>query len=74
MKRTMTNRKQKKAILIALAVPFMLSSFPLLNVVAAENIQAVAQQGQTITGVQRINPTTIDVLLSGNQRMTFDFY
>lgn len=74
MKRTMANHKQKKVILIALAVPFMLSSFPLLNVVAAENISAVAQQGQTITGVQKINPTTVDVLFSGNKRMTFDFY
>lgn len=75
MKRSMANRKQKKAILIALAAPFMLSSSPLYQVIASENVMTISQQGQaTITGVQKINPTTVDVLLSGNKRITFDFY
>lgn len=74
MKRSMANRKQKKAILIALAVPFMFSSSPLQAFVPSENVTAIARQGETIIGVQRINPTTVDVLFSGNKRMTFDFY
>ncbi|MBC8602993.1 DUF5110 domain-containing protein [Parabacteroides acidifaciens] len=74
MKRLMANRKQKKAILIALAVPFMLSSAPVMAMVTPGNGMAITQQGQAITGVQRINPTTVDVIFSNNQRMTFDFY
>ena len=32
------------------------------------------QSAKKVVSVQKINPTTIEVLLSDNQRMTFDFY
>lgn len=75
MKRLMANRKQKKAILIALAAPLMFSPAPLMAATGtSEPVVAIAQQAQTIVSVQRINPTTVDVVFSNNQRMTFDFY
>ena len=75
MKRLMANRKQKQAILIALAAPLMFSPAPLMAATGtSEPVAAIAQQAQTIVSVQRINPTTVDVVFSNNQRMTFDFY
>ena len=75
MKRLMANRKQKQAILIALAMPLMFSPAPLRAANGiSDPVTAIAQQAQTIVGVQRINPTTVDVVFSNNQRMTFDFY
>lgn len=70
----MANRKQKRAVLIALAAPLMFSPAPLLAGMDAGPIPAVAQQTQTIVSVQRINTTTVDVVFSNNRRMTFDFY
>ena len=67
--------KQRRVITIALAVPLMLASSPsFTTAVAVDHVSAVSQQGKAIIGVQRINPTTVDVLFSGNKRMTFDFY
>lgn len=75
MKRLMANRKQKKAILIALAAPLMFSPAPSMAAAeVSEPVAAIARQAQTIVSVQRINPTTVDVVFSNNQRMTFDFY
>ena len=75
MKRLMANHKQKKAILIALAAPLMFSPAPLMAVTGtSEPVVAIARQAQTIVSVQQINPTTVDVVFSNNQRMTFDFY
>ena len=65
MKRLMANRKQKKAILIALAAPLMFSPAPLMAATGtSEPVVAIAQQAQTIVSVQRINPTTVDVVFS----------
>ena len=71
----MANHKQKKAILIALAAPLMFSPALLMAVTGtSEPVVAIARQAQTIVSVQQINPTTVDVVFSNNQRMTFDFY
>lgn len=35
---------------------------------------SMAQKNQKIISAQQINPTTVEVILSDNQRMTFDFY
>lgn len=73
MKRLMANHKQKKAILIALAAPLTFSPAPLMAVTGtSEPVVAIARQAQTIVSVQQINPTTVDVVFSNNQRMTFD--
>ena len=75
MKLLMANHKQKKAILIALAAPLMFSPALLMAVTGtSEPVVAIARQAQTIVSVQQINPTTVDVVFSNNQRMTFDFY
>lgn len=74
MKRLMANHKQRRAILIAFAVPFMYSSTPLLALSTTENVSTVAQQSLKIVSAQKINPTTVEVLFSNNQRRTFDFY
>lgn len=73
MKRLMVNRKQKQAILIAMSVPLMFSSSPLLAMPVAGHASAVIQT-QTIINAKKINPTTVEVLLSNNQRIAFDFY
>lgn len=53
MKRLMANRKQKKAILIALAAPLMFSPAPLMAATGtSEPVVAIAQQAQTIVSVQ----------------------
>ena len=75
MKRLMANHKQKQVILIALAAPLMFSPAPLTATTGtSETVAAIVRQAQTIVGVQQINPTTVDVVFSNNQRMTFDFY
>ena len=75
MKRLMANHKQRQAILIALAAPLMFSPAPLMaETGTSDPTVAIARQAQTIVSVQQINPTTVDVVFSNNQRMTFDFY
>lgn len=74
MKNLKTNRKQRRAVWLMLALPLMFSSSPAEAVVRTQNTQVVAQQNYKIIGAQKINPTTVEVLLADNQRMTFDFY
>ncbi|NDV46968.1 DUF5110 domain-containing protein [Paludibacter sp. 221] len=62
MRNLIRNCKQRKFVLLAFVLPWFL-----VNGVAA-------QQNKSIVGVKKINPTTVDVLLPENQRMTFDFY
>ena len=70
----MSNRKQKRAIWVALAAPFMLSPTPIMAVADVNPVSAITRQTQTIVSAQQINPTTVDVVLSDNRRITFDFY
>ncbi len=72
MKRSNTNHKQK-TMLVALAMPFLYSAAPLFASPAG-NVCMVSQASTPIKGVQRINPTTVDIVLNNEQRMTFDFY
>ena len=49
MKRLMANRKQKKAILIALAAPLMFSPAPLMAATGtSEPVVAIARHAQTL--------------------------
>lgn len=66
--------RRRKAVLLSLLLPFMFSSSPAQAEQAVKNTGEVTQQNQSITGAKKINPTTIEVLFSNNQRMTFDFY
>lgn len=63
-----------KAVPMALA---MLFSYPYLTTHAAdaeESRAAIVQQVPKLVSVVKINPTTVEVLFSNQQRMTLDFY
>lgn len=74
MKSLIGNLKQRNAVLFAFALSFMFSYPPAYAAQKTENIKAVTQQNQKIISAKKINPTTIEVLLSDNRRMAFDFY
>lgn len=73
MNDTIRKMKQKKVLLLALAFP-LFSPISMHTLHKADNVCMEMQQGKTITGVKQINPTTVEVMFSDNQRMTFDFY
>lgn len=63
-----------KAVPMALT---MLFSYPYLTTHAAdaeESRAAIVQQVPKLVSVVKINPTTVEVLFSNQQRMTLDFY
>lgn len=64
--------KQKRVLLLALTLP-------LLSPLTMQGIQKTdvcleIQQDKKIVQAKQINPTTVELLFSDNQRMTFDFY
>ncbi|WP_316804279.1 TIM-barrel domain-containing protein [Pedobacter nototheniae] len=65
---------QKKATLLALAIPLFISSSPLFAVQKINPVKTVQQQTQKVIGAKKINSTTIEVSLSDHQRLTLDFY
>lgn len=65
---------KSKAILLTLILPFLFSSSPTQAVQRSKEGKEVTQATPQIISAQKINPTTIEVLLSNQQRMTFDFY
>lgn len=65
--------KQGKAVLLTLFLPMMLLSSP-AQAIMTEDTKEVTIQNSQIIGAKKINPTTIEVLFSNNQRTTFDFY
>ncbi|MEG1334566.1 MAG: glycoside hydrolase family 31 protein [Bacteroides sp.] len=74
MKNLIGHCRQKKAILLMIALPLMSSFTPVQAMQRQESTTTVAQQRVTIVSAKQINPTTIEVLFSDNQRMAFDFY
>lgn len=71
----MTECRQGKAVCLMLALPLLFSSSPVeATTLRTENTKVVTQQMHKIIGAKKINPTTIEVLLADNQRMTLDFY
>ena len=61
----MIHNKQKAIFLLVLLFISLMSS--------EAAIPGPVEQ-KTIIGVKKINPTTVDILFSNHQRMTFDFY
>ncbi|WP_353329937.1 TIM-barrel domain-containing protein [Bacteroides sedimenti] len=74
MKNLIGNCHRRRAVLLGLALPLIFSSSPILAGQRAESVREITQQSLKIISAKKINPTTIEVLLSDNQRMTFDFY
>ncbi|MDR0823798.1 MAG: alpha-xylosidase, partial [Prevotella sp.] len=73
MKNLISSFRHRTAVLLAVVLPamFLYSS---VHVQAARNRISVMQQQPKIVGAKKINPTTVEVLFSDNQRMTIDFY
>ena len=65
--------KQKKVLILALAFP-LFSPLSMQAIQKADNICMEMQQVKKIVGAKQINPTTIEIQFSDNQRMAFDFY
>lgn len=74
MKNLISNCKQKRVVLLALALPLMFPTVPMQATQRTEFVREVTQQNLKIISARQINPTTIEVLFSNNQRMAFDFY
>lgn len=70
MKYSLHHRMLKETLLLTLGVSLYASSLAF----ATSAIPEATQLSQTITAVQRLNPTSVEVLLGNKQRMTFDFY
>lgn len=66
--------KTQNTALLALALPLLISNVPVCAAQSNTHLQQVIQQNQHIIGVRKINPSTIEVLFSNNQRLLFDFY
>lgn len=64
--------KQKRVLLLALTLP-LLSPLTMQGIQKADVCLEI-QQDKKIVQAKRINPTTVELLFSDNQRMTFDFY
>lgn len=68
------NSKKRKALMLALLLPCLLAYTPSQAAQQTPAAGETTQQTPTVTGIQKINPTTIEIKLSGNRIMTFDFY
>lgn len=73
MNDTIRKMKQQKVLILALAFP-LFSSLSIQAVQAADKVCMEIRQDKKIVGVKQINPTTVELLFSDNQRMAFDFY
>lgn len=68
------NSKKRKALMLALLLPCLLAYTPSQAAQQTPAAGETTQQTPTVTGIQKINPTTIEIKLSDNRIMTFDFY
>lgn len=66
--------KQHRKVMFALAFPLMVSIAPTQANFKGEALQKQINPTLTIVSAKKINATTIEVLFSDNQRLTFDFY
>lgn len=74
MKKNINSSGWRKTAVLTLAIPLALGATPARAIqntpIACETVQTQLK----IIGVKQINPTTVEVLFSDNQRMTVDFY
>lgn len=64
----------RKAVLLGAALFMMTPCFSSQNSPDTEKKIESAQQTPSITGARKINPNTVEIVFSDNQRMTLDFY
>lgn len=74
MKKSIHGSKWKKAALCTLVLPLALGATPAQAIQHSPVVCESVQTQLTVTSVKQINPTTVEVLFSDNQRMTIDFY
>lgn len=70
----MNNLLSKQAALLMLLLPLMFSFLSVNAGQRTENVGEVIPKSVQITGAKKINPTTVEIYLSENQIITFDFY
>lgn len=75
MKKQIAINKQGTILLLALGLSAMLypSSMQAISCMHSDKVE-VSTQISPIISAKKINPTTVEVLLSNNQRMVLDFY
>lgn len=74
MKNIIVQCTQRRMVLLTLALPLAFSYPPAQARPIKGGTQEIVQQQCRVLGVQKINPTTVEVRLSESQRLTFDFY
>lgn len=73
MRNLFSSYEHKGMVPFVFALLVMFSYLPLWSMNGGK-VDGVTQQHLKVMGVKKINPTTVEVLLANNQRMTFDFY
>ncbi len=68
------NSTKRKALLLAILLPCLFAYAPLQAAQQTPAAGETTQQSPNIIGAKKINPTTVEINLSGNQTMAFDFY
>lgn len=74
MKDLFSNPGKWKMVPFAVAMLFPVPSLATQTVCGEKDGVAVMRQIPSVIGVAKINQTTVEVLFSNHQRMTFDFY
>lgn len=75
MRKNMNHPRWNRTALLALALPLALSAEPLpAGLPAGTACETTAPSASRITGVRKINPTTVEVYFADSRRMTIDFY
>ena len=77
MKISFWSTKAQVSLLVGLASPFIFQSANVdakANVIDRYSMQATENGDSRIIAVQKINPTTVEVVYDNNQRLTLDFY
>lgn len=74
MKNMMIPGGRHKVTLLALAFPLLGTYVPSQASTILSKPTEMAQQQASVLGIRKINPTTVEVRLTQDQRVTFDFY
>lgn len=73
-KRIKSYKKQLLLSALFLPMPFAGTGAYATPLWTTENLAEVVQPGASVTDIVQINPTTVEILFSNQQRMTLDFY
>ena len=68
------NGKPIASVLFAVASSISISNLQAQQLNENQTVKAISQTNIHVIGAAKINPTTIEVSFSNNQKMLFDFY